>query len=95
MTREITHMKAFAAALDSMGKDRFQIGAIPPTAGLVDQYFNDSTAEGDAGQDFRGPWNQGGSWHYVEAPAFRAMRGPRRVTLMFIAANFAESDRFV
>ena len=43
MTREITHMKAFAAALESMGKPRFTIGKIPPTPGLVDQYFNDST----------------------------------------------------
>src|SRR5204862_764667 len=31
MTREITHMKAFTAALESMGKDRFSIGQIPPT----------------------------------------------------------------
>ena len=36
MTREITHMKAFTAALESMGKDRFSIGEIPPTPGLVD-----------------------------------------------------------
>jgi Mn-containing catalase len=73
MTREITHMKAFAAALTSMGKDPFMIGQIPPTPGLVDQYFNDSTDQGDAGQDFRGPWNQGGSWQYVESPAFREL----------------------
>ena len=31
MTREITHMKAFTAALESMGKPRFSIGKIPPT----------------------------------------------------------------
>src|ERR1043166_4986892 len=43
MTREITHMKAFTAALESMGKPRFSIGRIPPTPELVDQYFNDST----------------------------------------------------
>src|SRR5436305_15289953 len=43
MTREITHMKAFTAALESLGKDRFSIGRIAPTAGLVDEYFNDST----------------------------------------------------
>ena len=73
MTREITHMKVFAAALESMGKDPFTIGRIPPTAGVVDQYFNDSTGEGDAGQDFRGPWNQGGQWQLVEAPAFREL----------------------
>src|SRR5450755_592097 len=55
MTREITHMKAFTAALESMGKDRFSIGQIAPTAGLVDQYFNDSTGVGDPGnRDARG-----------------------------------------
>src|SRR6478672_1475669 len=31
MTREITHMKAFTAALESMGKPQFSIGKIPPT----------------------------------------------------------------
>ena len=50
MTREITHMKAFAAALESMGKPHFSIGKIAPTAGLVDQFFNDSTGEGDHGE---------------------------------------------
>ena len=74
MTREITHMKAFAAALESMGKDPFTIGKLPPTAGLVDQYFNDSTDQGDAGQDYRGPWNQGGTWKYVDSPAFTELK---------------------
>src|SRR5437763_9187995 len=31
MAREITHMKAVAAALESMGKDPFSIGKRPPT----------------------------------------------------------------
>src|SRR5579862_6898248 len=63
MTREITHMKAFTAALESLGKDRFSIGNIPPTPGLVDEYFNDSTGEGDFGEtEARGPWNEGDSW---------------------------------
>src|SRR5438046_8100042 len=43
MTREITHMKAFTFALESLGKDRFTVGQIPPTPDLVNQYFNDST----------------------------------------------------
>jgi Mn-containing catalase len=69
MTREITHMKAFTFALESMGKDRFTIGAIAPTAGLVDQYFNDSTGVGDEGEsDSQGPWNTGGKWQIVEQP---------------------------
>jgi Mn-containing catalase len=72
MTREITHMKAFSAALESMGKPPFSIGRIAPTAGLVDQFFNDSTGEGDDGEiDARGPWNEGGSWELVDAPAFQ------------------------
>src|SRR5215212_1371785 len=50
MTREITHMKAFAAALESMGKPRFAMGKIAPTAVLVDQFFNDSTGQGDHGE---------------------------------------------
>jgi Mn-containing catalase len=75
MTREITHMKAFTAALESLGKPRFQIGAIPPTPGLVDQFFNDSTGTGQDGEvDARGPWNQGEAWQFVEAPAFAEMR---------------------
>lgn len=72
MTREITHMRAFAAALESMHKPRFMIGRIPPTAGLVDQYFNTSTGEGTDGEiDAKGPWNQGEGLQFVEAPAFQ------------------------
>lgn len=75
MTREITHMKAFALALESMGKPRFMIGRIPPTPGLVDQFFNDSTGSGQDGEiDARGPWNEGGDWNRVEAPAFQDLR---------------------
>lgn len=71
MSREITHMKAFSAALESMKKPAFSIGTLPPTPGLVNQYFNDSTGTGDRGEpDCRGPWNQGGEWEYVESPAF-------------------------
>ena len=36
MSREITHLKAFTAALESMGKPRFSIGTIPPTPELVE-----------------------------------------------------------
>ncbi len=74
MTREITHMKAFMKALESLGKDPLSVGQIPPTPGLVDQFFDDSTGEGDAGSEFRGPWNQGDGWKYVEAPAFKELK---------------------
>ena len=74
MTREITHMKAFAAALESLNKPQFMIGKIPPTPGLVDQFFNTSTGQGEDGEiDARGPWNQGGDLELVEAPAFQAL----------------------
>jgi Mn-containing catalase len=72
MTREITHMKVFTAALESMGKAPFSIGKIAPTPVLVDQYFNDSTGEGDEGEtDARGPWNEGGDWQIVEVPELK------------------------
>lgn len=72
MTREITHMKAFAAALESMAKPAFSIGKIAPTPGLVNQFFNDSTGAGagDEGEiETRGPWNEGGDWEFVTSPA--------------------------
>jgi Mn-containing catalase len=73
MTREITHMKAFALALESMGKPAFSIGRIAPTPGLVSQYFNVSTGTGDQGEiDTRGPWNDGGDWVFTESPALQS-----------------------
>ena len=70
MTREITHMKAFAAALESMKKPAFSIGKLAPTPGLVNQFFNDSTGAGDEGEiDTRGPWNEGGDWEFMTSPA--------------------------
>ena len=85
MTREITHMKAFTAALESLGKDMFSIGSIPPTPELVNQYFDDSTGMGDRGEpNARGPWNEGGDWELVEAPAFKEVdseeKGTRQVS---------------
>jgi Mn-containing catalase len=76
MTREITHMKAFALALESMGKPAFSIGRIAPTPGLVDQFFNDSTGTGEHGEiDTRGPWNEGNGWVFTDSPAIQAEAG--------------------
>lgn len=73
MTREITHMKAFSRALESMNKPTFSIGRIAPTPGLVDQFFNDSTGSGDNGEiDTRGPWNEGEDWIFTESPALQS-----------------------
>lgn len=70
MTREITHLKAFMTALDSMGKGPLDIGKIPPTEEIVVKFFNDSTGEGDKGEkDVRGPWNEGDDIEFIEAPA--------------------------
>lgn len=80
MTREITHMKAFARALESMKKPAFSIGRIAPTPGLVDQYFNDSTGSGDHGEiDTRGPWNEGEDWVFVESPAIHNGAGDSEI----------------
>jgi Mn-containing catalase len=73
MTREITHMKAFMAALDSLGKDPLSVGQLPPDAEYVNKYFNDSTGDGEMGQDATGPWNSGSDWEMVESPAFKAI----------------------
>ncbi|MCS3896094.1 Mn-containing catalase [Bradyrhizobium japonicum USDA 38] len=73
MTREITHMKAFSRALESMNKPTFSIGRIAPTPGLVDQFFNDSTGSGDNGEiDTRGPWNEGEDWVFMDSPALQS-----------------------
>jgi Mn-containing catalase len=69
MTREITHMIAFSKALESMGKDPFSVGTIPPSPELVGLYFNDSTGRGQNGEhDARGPWNQEPVLQMVESP---------------------------
>jgi len=89
MTREITHMKAFMAALDSMGKDPLSIGEIPPTPGIVDEYYNDSTGQGEDGEiDARGPWNEGGDWKFVEAPAL----GDSAFTSVFKSNGYANTN---
>jgi Mn-containing catalase len=76
MTREITHMRAFTLALESLGRPPFSIGAIAPTPELVDQFFNDSTGEGEQGEvDARGPWNEGEPWHFIESPVIQGFNG--------------------
>jgi len=73
MTREITHMKAFMLALETMGKPPLSIGQIAPTPGLVQQYFNASTGLGQEGEmDVRDAWNQGGDWQFIESPVVAA-----------------------
>jgi len=69
MTREITHLKAFMTALDSISPDKLVIGKIAPTPGIVEQFYNDSTGEGDHGEkDVRGPWNKGKNIRFIQPP---------------------------
>src|ERR1700750_2602545 len=76
MTREITHMKAFSLALESMSKRALSIGRLAVTPKLVDQFFNDSTGSGEHGEiDTRGPWNEGGDWVFTESPAIQSDPG--------------------
>ena len=96
MTREITHMRQFTLALESMGKPAFSIGRIAPTPGLVDQIFNDSTGEGDNGEiDTRGPWNEGETWQFLESPAIQEMRegngGGERVPIHAESSGLTET----
>jgi Mn-containing catalase len=68
MTREITHMKAFSAALESLEKNPFSVGLLKPTPGLVDEYFNGSTGTGSEGDtDMHGPWQNAFGLHPVES----------------------------
>jgi Mn-containing catalase len=72
MTREITHMKAFMQALEGLGKGPLEIGKRPPTKGLVDQYFNDSTGRGDDGEkDLTSEWAPKNGFELVDNPAFQ------------------------
>ncbi len=68
MTREITHMKAFTAALESLEKKPFSIGRLKPTPGIVDEYLNTSKGEGSEGDtDMRGPWSSSFGLRLVDA----------------------------
>jgi Mn-containing catalase len=93
MTREITHMKAFSAALESMKKPAFSIGKLAPTPGLVDQFFNDSTGAGDEGEiDTRGPWNEGGDWEFMKSPALSPNGSDPNATIKTESAPSFSSD---
>ena len=92
MTREITHMRAFSLALESMGKPPLSIGKIAPTSKLVDQYFNDSTGEGEHGEvDTRGPWNEGEPWEYVTSPVIQGGGDDGAATIHAESSDLNES----
>lgn len=68
MTREVTHLKAFSAALESLEKSPFSIGRLAVSPGIVDEYFNGSTGDGDEGDtDMHGPWQSSFGLHPIES----------------------------
>lgn len=75
MTREITHMKTFMLCLDGLGKGPLEIGELPPTEGLVNQFFNDSTGKGqDGAVDITTKWAKKHGFEVVENPAIHPDR---------------------
>lgn len=90
MTREITHMKAFQAALESMEKSPFSVGLLKPTPGIVDEYFNGSTGDGSEGDtDMRGPWTSSFGLHPVESQ----MNGGKGLSVGDINGKIEGEDR--
>jgi Mn-containing catalase len=90
MTREITHMKAFSAALESLEKSPFSIGRLAVTPGIVDEYFNASTGDGDEGDtDMRGPWQSSFGLHPVESQ----MNGGKGLSVGAIDGIAGREDR--
>lgn len=74
MTREITHLKAFGAALEGLDKGPLEIGEMPVEEEWVNKYFNDSTGSGELGDDCDAPWNRDDDWEVVENPAFKGLK---------------------
>jgi Mn-containing catalase len=90
MTREITHMKAFTAALESIEKTPFSVGLLKPTPGIVDEYFNGSTGDGNEGDtDMRGPWTSSFGLHVVESQ----MNGGKGLSIGDIDGKIPGEDR--
>jgi Mn-containing catalase len=70
MTREITHLRAFMQALESLNRPALSVGAIPPTPDIVDHYLNTSTGDGDNGEiDVDAPWTRADGIQVVDSPA--------------------------
>jgi Mn-containing catalase len=90
MTREITHLKAFSAALESLEKSPFSIGRLKPTPVIVDEYFNASTGTGDEGdQDIAGPWTKANGLSLVDSE----MTGGRGLSIDKIDGKLPGEDR--
>jgi Mn-containing catalase len=69
MTREISHMNMFRAALDTVEED-FPPGVLKGDPRFTHKYFNMSDGEDVRGpwNDGQGPWKDGEQWEYVADP---------------------------
>lgn len=75
MTREISHMQMFTAALDNI-KENFPPGVLEGDPRVQNVYFNMSdgvSARGPWNQG-QGPWPKGEEWVYAEDPAETVVR---------------------
>ena len=83
-------MKAFQAALDSLEKSPFSVGLLKPTPGIVDEYFNGSTGDGNEGDsDMRGPWSSSFGLRPVESE----MNGGKGLSIGDINGKIDGEDR--
>ncbi len=77
MTREITHMKAFTLGARKHGQDRHSRSADSAHAGSGRSVLQRLHRHGRSRRtDARGPWNDGGDWQMVDAPAFQELQDP-------------------
>src|SRR5512133_3038481 len=69
MTREISHMQMFTAALDSIAQN-FPPGVLEADPRVQNVYFNmsDSASARGPWNQGQGPWPKGEEWVYVEDP---------------------------
>jgi Mn-containing catalase len=95
MTREITHMQAFMLALDGLKKPALSIGRIAPTPGIVEQYYNTSTGDGDLSeQDTEGPWLK--ELQIVDSPAlteFQVLKATPRSSKTTLSPSTENASR--
>jgi Mn-containing catalase len=80
MTRELSHMRMFALALDSL--DQKMEGVVPPGQDLNTYYNLSRDGDGDKGlgRDERGPWNSDKEWNFVDKPEEKLsaeVKGPK------------------
>jgi Mn-containing catalase len=94
MTREITHMKAFTAALESMGKKPFSIVSLPPTSDLVRHILTTLPELATAASRTRAvPGTKGRTWNSSRHRHSRPMLPRNKVLADPMSSITAAQDR--